>query len=177
LRAVKIGVTSAAFVFTLGMMCTVFGRERAAGQLHWQIAKKEPLHVRLIALAWAHPRSSFFASEETFIAEKQLGEGEWRLVKLEYGFLPYQPRLSESGLDYSTVHELRAVREPNCDETLTQMSTVSEDGHNSQSDLRYATDAPTINFERHHSMLPCYITSAEDYGKSVHEPPGPQDEF
>jgi hypothetical protein len=155
----------------------VFGREPAAGQLHWQSAKKEPLHVRLIALAWAHPRSSFFASEETFIAEKQLGEGEWRLVKLEYGFLPYQPRLSESGLDYSTVHELRALREPNCDETLTQMAFISPEGHTSQSDLRYATDAPTINFERHHSLLPCYITSAEDYEKSMHEPPGPQDEF
>ncbi len=75
-------------VVWLVVMCALCGPEKARGELRWQWPKKEPLRLRLVALAWNHPRSSFFANEETFIAEKQLTKDESRLVKLIYTFSP-----------------------------------------------------------------------------------------
>jgi hypothetical protein len=162
------------------VVCLLSASESAHGNLPWPAAKKESMRLRLVALAWNHSRSSFFASEEIFVAEKELTKDETRLVKLVYEFLPYQPRLSEQGLNYSTLHELRAVRDPQCDETLTQI-TVGQQGdwRQEQSQLKYSTDAPTLNFSRHKAPLPCYVTNAEDYTKPVHsesesEPATPQ---
>ena len=164
----------AAVVF-LVVVWTICGRGSAEGELHWQSPKKEQMRVRLIALAAAYPRSSFFANQEVFVAEKQLGEGEWRLVKLVYGYLPYQPPLSEYGLDYSTVHELSAIRDPSCDEMLSQMTSPDKVGKwprndQTQSNLKYSTDSPLLNLERRRTALPCYETTAEDFSKSVHVP-------
>ena len=129
------------------------------------------MKVRLIALAWNHQRSSFFASEEIFIAEKQLDQDESRLVKLVYGFLPYQPRLSESKFDYATVYELQATRDPGCDETLLQMTSGDlGDWREAKADLKYSTDAPALNLQRRKSNLPCYRTTPEDYKRAVQEP-------
>jgi hypothetical protein len=164
----------------LAVVCLMVGAESAHGNLPWPATKKESIRLRLVALAWNHSRSSFFASEEIFVAEKELTKDETRLVKLVYEFLPYQPRLSEQGLSYSTLHELRAVRDPQCDETLTQI-TVGQQGdwRQAQSQLKYSTDAPTLNFSRHKAPLPCYVTNAEDYTKPIHsesesEPAMPQ---
>jgi hypothetical protein len=145
----------------------------ARGDLRWELAKKESIRLRLVALAWNHPRSSFFSSEEIFIAEKQLTADEGRLVKLVYDFMPYQPRLSESGFDYSTVHELRAVRDPVCDETVAQMTTGDlGDWRQTSSQLKYSADAPEINLARRRNPLPCYVTTADDYTRPLHEPTG-----
>ncbi|MGA7634397.1 MAG: hypothetical protein WCB11_26840 [Terriglobales bacterium] len=164
----------------LAVVCLMVGAESAHGNLPWPATKKESIRLRLVALAWNHSRSSFFASEEIFVAEKELTKDETRLVKLVYEFLPYQPRLSEQGLSYSTLHELRAVRDPQCDETLTQI-TVGQQGdwRQAQSQLEYSTDAPTLNFSRHKAPLPCYVTNAEDYTEPIHsesesEPAMPQ---
>jgi hypothetical protein len=158
-------------------MATLNGPQAARGELHWGSPKRESLRVRLVALAWNHQRSSFFASEEIFIAEKQLDQDESRLVKLVYGFLPYQPRLSESGFDYSTVYEVRATRDPDCDETLSKLTSGEVgDWRQAESDLKYSTDAPPLNLARSKSTLPCYVTSAEDYNKALEEPAGTQEE-
>ena len=150
--------------------------ETARGNLPWPVQKKESMRLRLVALAWNHPRSSFSASEEIFIAEKELNKDETRLVKLVYEFLPYQPRLSEEGLDYSTLHELRAVRDPQCDETLAQITTgLTGDWRQQQSQLKYSTAAPPLNPARHKGPLPCYVTNAEDYTKPVHDESGHQE--
>jgi len=155
------------FLFALGAVC---GESWAHGELQWQPPKKEAMKLRLVALAWNHPRASFFVSEEVFIAEKELAKDESRLVKLVYDFLPYQPRLSDYGMDYSTVHELRAVRDPQCDEKLAELVSGSVgDWRQMQSQLKYSTDAPEINPERHRNPLPCYVTNAEDYTRPVHE--------
>jgi hypothetical protein len=132
--------------------------------------------VRLVALAWNHPRSSFFGNEEIFIAEKELTKEESRLVKLVYNFLPYQPRLSDEGLSYFTVHELRAVKDTGCDETLAHLLTGEVgDWRGGSSHLQYATDAPELNLARRKSRLPCYVTSADDYTmplpETANEPP------
>ena len=159
-------------VALLAAACLVGGHEQAAGELHWQETKKEALKVRLVALAWNHPRSSEFANEEIFIAEKELAPSEWQLVKLVYGFLPYQPRLSDYGLDHETVHEIHAVRDASCDESLTKLTSGQVgDWRSARSSLQYSTDAPALNFERHRGPLPCYQTSADDYYKAMQRPP------
>jgi hypothetical protein len=164
-------------IIVLIAVCLMGGSETARGDLPWTMAKKEAMRLRLVALAWNHPRSSFFGSEEVFIAEKELSKDESRLVKLVYEFLPYQPRLSDEGLDYSTLHELQAVRAPQCDETLAQIASGQMgDWRQQQFQLKYSTDAPPLNPSRHRSRLPCYVTNAEDYSKPVHDesqPPQP----
>src|SRR5262249_29181641 len=133
---------------------------------------KEFIRLRLIALAWNHPRSSFFASEEIFLAEEELTKDESRLVKLVFNFLPYQPRLSDEGLKYFSVHALWAFRDEECDETLGHLLTGEVgDWRGSKSQLQYSTDAPVLNLARRKSHLPCFVTSADDYGKTLDEPP------
>src|SRR5713226_8883274 len=87
----------------------------------WPTVRKEPIEVRLIALALAYQRTSFFANDEVFIAEQEMGKDESRFIKLVYDFLPYQPPLSSYGLNYSLVHKVHAVRDTSCDETLWEM--------------------------------------------------------
>lgn len=151
------------------------GPDSARANLYWCPEKKENLRVRLIALAEADPRSTFFSNHEVFVAAQQLGEEESRLVKLVYEFLPYQPRLSESDFDYSVVHEVLAVRDPDCDQSLAQMST--DQRTRAHVPLKYAADSPVLNTSRHRSIMPCYSTSAEDYTKAGHQPPPPDDEY
>lgn len=167
MKLARAGFSSIVFLAVTGL---ISGPTPARGELQWQSTKMEPVRLRLVALAWNHPRTSFFSNEEVFIAEKQLSKDESRLVKLVYDFLPYQPRLSEYGLDYDTVHELRAVRDPECDETLAQLLNRPIGDWRQPSQLKYSTDAPPLNPERHKSRLPCYVTSADDYTKPLHEP-------
>jgi hypothetical protein len=157
------------------IICALSGPETARANLHWRLKKKEDLRVRLIALAEADPRSTFFSTQEIFVAAQQLGEDESRLVKLVYDFLPYQPRLSEYDFDYSVVHEIRAVREPGCDQSLAQLSTDQRTREHVP--LKYAADSPVLNTNRHHSVMPCYSTTPEDYTKAVHQPPPPDAEY
>ncbi len=120
-------------------VCVMSGSESARGNLPWPAQKKEAMRLRLVALAWNHPRSSFSASEEVFVADKEVAKDETRLVKLVYMFLSYQPRLSDEGLDYSTLHELRALRDPQCDETLAQITTgLTGDWRQNQPQLKYS---------------------------------------
>ena len=164
-KARALGVLSIALPYLFGASPV------ARGELQWQSQKMEPVRMRLVALARNHLRSSYFENEEVFIAEKQLGKEESRLVKLVYGFLPYQPRLSESGFDYSTVHELRAARNPECDETIAQITTGKlGDWRQDQSQLKFSTDASKLTASHNKSRLPCYVTSAGDYTKPVKEP-------
>jgi hypothetical protein len=160
---------------TLIGVCALTGPDSARANLHWRPEKKENLRVRLIALAEADPRSTFFSNHEVFVAAEQLEKDESRLVKLVYEFLPYQPRLSESDFDYSVVHEIRAVRDAGCDQSLAQMST--DQRTRAHVPLKYAADSPVLNTNRHRSIIPCYSTTPEDYTKAVHEPPPPETEY
>jgi hypothetical protein len=138
--------------------------------LHWPQAKPENMRVRLIAMAESDPRSSFFSTHEVFVAAQQLkgGENESRLVKLVYAFLPYQPRLSEYGFDYSLIYELHATRDPSCDQSLTQMTTDQRD--RTRLSLKYTSDSPAINTVRRYRPLPCYSSTPEDYTRIVKKP-------
>jgi hypothetical protein len=154
---------------------TLGGSPTATGELHWQETKKEQLRVRLIALAASYPRSSVYSNQEVFVAAQEVEPGEARLLKLVYDFLPYQPRLSESGLDYSTVHQLRATRNPDCDETLAQMASPNK--NRPKLGWEYSTDSPGLDPARRRRPLPCYETTAQDYSKPLHQPAGPSPEF
>ena len=155
-------------------ICTMSGAPEAKADLNWPQIKKVSMRVRLVALAESDPRSSFFSTQEVFVASQQLTENETRLVKLVYTFLPYQPRLSDIGLDYYVVHEIRTVRDPGCDETLAAMITDQRDRRKYA--LKYSTNAPELSVERRHSELPCYATDPEDYSRGVHQPAGPDSE-
>jgi len=160
---------------SLLLTCLLSGPRTAHADLHWRDPKKENLEVRLIALADSEPRSTFFSTHEIFIAAQQLGKDESRLIKLVYAFLPYQPRLSESDFNYLMVHELEAVRDPSCDESLTQIST--DERSRSHVRLKYSADSPVLNTSRHHSTMPCYSTTPEDYTKAIYRPPPPEAEY
>jgi hypothetical protein len=91
-----------------------------------------------------------------------------------YAFLPYQPRLSEYGLDYSLVHELSALRDPSCDESLRQLMTVRKmDGNEvteQAAQMKYSVDSPVLDVKHERGILHCYRTTPELYARAVHDP-------
>jgi hypothetical protein len=130
--------------------------------------------VRLVAVALALPRSSFFSSYEEFVAETEIAHEEWSLIKLGFTFLPYQPRLSQSGFDYSVVHEVSAWRDPDCDETVAQLTARSlPDRHEP---LIYSPNVPREDLDRRQIPLLCYQTNANEYIKASFEPIAPPQE-
>jgi hypothetical protein len=145
------------------------GSGKQAEGLHWpDPPKKARLRVRLVAVALALPRSSFFSNLEVLVAEKEIGEEEFSLIKLVFTYLPYQPRLSESGFDYSVVHEVSAWRNPDCDETVAQLTTRSLPARHEP--MIYSRNAPREDLDLRRIPLPCYETKADDYIKSSLEP-------
>ncbi|HZQ25581.1 MAG TPA: hypothetical protein VFA89_22520 [Terriglobales bacterium] len=177
MKSFRSGLSCTAALFAIAAGFGLVARETAHGELHWQSPKKQELRVRLIALALAPPRSSFFPNQEVFVAALEVTKDESRLIKLVYEFLPYQPPLSDYGMDYSLLHEIRAERDPSCDETLKDMSYpryVPEWPRADQS-WKYSLDSPELNPERRHARLPCYQTTAQDYDRSVHQPPSEED--
>ena len=157
---------SLAFVFLTGV-------STADGQLHLPTPRKEAIAVRLIALAVAYPRSSFFANDEVFIAEQELAKEESRFIKLVYDFLPYETPLSSYGLKYSLVHRVRAIRDTTCDESLWQMRSLLEHERQSRAmnaEWKYATDSPIADLDHRQARLRCYRTTSDDYEKALREP-------
>ncbi|MBZ5506622.1 MAG: hypothetical protein LAO78_14280 [Acidobacteriia bacterium] len=156
-------------LFFLAATCIGGSGRRAEGQLRWSYPpKKAPIRVRLVAVAISLPRSSFFKSAEVFVAETEVGRDEWSLIKLVFTFLPYEPRLSESGFDYSVVHEVSAWRDQNCDQTIAQLTARSQPDRHEP--LIYSRNVPREDLDRKRSPLPCYETNADEYIKSSFEP-------
>jgi hypothetical protein len=145
----------------------------ADGQLRWQRQRKQEIEVRLIALAEGYPRSSVFATDEVFVAEQELSKEESRFIKLVYDFLPYEPPLSDSGLNYSLLHKVQAVRDTACDESLWQMRSLMERRRRAEqpnSSWKYAEESPIADLDRRQARLRCYRTTSEDYEKTEHQP-------
>lgn len=165
---------SAAQVVILVAVVVCLNGPPARAELQWETEQREQLRVRLVALATSYPRSSVFTTDEVFIAEEQISHNESRLVKLVYTFLPYQPRLSAYGLDYSLVHELSAFREPACDESLRQLMTVQKQKGNEISEgpasLKYSVDSPPLDVKHERGILHCYRTTPEEYARAIHDP-------
>jgi len=156
----------------LAATCIGGSGRQAEGQLRWpDPPKKTQVRVRLVAVALALPRSSFFSSHEVLLAETEIGRDEWSLIKLVFTFLPYQPRLSESGLDYSVVHRVSVWRDPDCDETVEQLTARSLPERHEP--LIYSRNVPREDLDRRHIPLPCYQTSADEYIKASFEPIAP----
>jgi hypothetical protein len=149
----------------------ISGTPTADGQWHWS-SRKEPIEVRLIALAVTYPRSSFFANDEVFIAEQEQAKEESRFIKLVYDFLPYQSPLSSSGLDYSLVHVVRAVRDTTCDESLWQMRSLQQRPRPEAASThwKYAQYSPIADLDFRQARLRCYRTTSDDYEKTLREP-------
>jgi hypothetical protein len=160
------------FVLAGSLFVLVSGTPTADGQLHWS-SRKQPIDVRLIALALAYPRSSFFANDEVFVAEQQLGKEESRFIKLVYDFLPYQAPLSTYGLDYSVVYRFHAVRDTTCDENLWEMRSQQKHQHRTHAgdpEWKYAHDTPIADLDFRQAHLRCYRTTSDDYERADREP-------
>jgi hypothetical protein len=123
------------------------------------------LPVRVIGLALALPTSSYFSNYEVFIAERRLKKGGSELIKLVSVSLPYQPRLSEYGVDNSKVYKLHVTRDPSCDESLLQMTWPEEIGPPPEPPLGTSTPAPGPG--NGHDKLPCYRTTADEYWRAL----------
>jgi hypothetical protein len=159
-------------LFFLAAICIGGSGRQAEGQLRWSYPpKKAPMRVRLVAIAVSLPRSSFFQSAEVFVAETEISHEEWGLIKLVFTFLPYEPRLSESGFDYSVVHEVSAWRDQNCDETIEHLTARSQPDRHEP--LIYSRNVPREDLDRRRMPLRCYETSAYEYIKSSFEPVAP----
>lgn len=160
------------FLLVIGaLFVLISGPPAADGQLRWG-SRKEPISVRLIALAVKYPRSSYFANDEVFVAEQELAKDESRFIKLVYDFLPYQTPLSSS-MDYSTVYTFHAVRDTSCDENLWEMRSLKEQRKRSEgvnSDWKYAAYSPIADLDYRQARLRCYRTTSEDYEKAQKEP-------
>jgi hypothetical protein len=145
------------------------GPGRQGEGLHWPDPPiKVQMRVRVVAIALAEPRSSFFSSQEVLVADTEIADEEWSLIKLVFTYLPYQPRLSESGFDYSMVHEVLAWRNTDCDETVADLTTRSmPDRHEP---MIYSRNVPRVDLDRRRIPLPCYETRADDHIKSTLEP-------
>jgi hypothetical protein len=123
----------------------------------------QELPLRVIGLAWAPARSSYFSNFEVFLAERWLNKEQSQFIKLVYVFLPYQERLSEYGFD-SKVRKLRVTRDPTCDESLTQIA--SSQVENRPTGSPSVDSLPSISHDRD-SRLPCYRTTADDYRRAI----------
>src|ERR1041384_7651102 len=145
----------------------------SGGQIRWSTFRKEPIDVRLVALATAYPKGSYFANDEVFVAEQELGHEESRFIKLVYDFLPYQSPLSSYGLDYTLVHHFHAVRDASCDENLWQMRWLYEQRRPSASagsQWKYSAESPVSDLDRRQARLRCYRATSDDYEKAQRAP-------
>ena len=139
-------------------------------QSYWPVPRKKPIHVRLIAVEIAYPRTSFFANDEVFVAEQELAKNESRFVKLIYDFLPYQNPLSSFGLNYSLVHRVQAVRDETCDENLWEVRELQRQSGSAATQFKYAPDSPIGDLNRRQAHLRCYRVTSEDYEKASRQP-------
>lgn len=159
------------FLLVGALFVLVSAPPAADGQLRWG-SKKQPIEVRLIALAIKYPRSSFFANDEVFVAEQELAKDESRFIKLVYDFLPYQTPLSAS-MDYSNVYTFHAVRDTTCDENLWEMRSLESGQRRSSaasSNWKYAAYSPIADLDYRQARLRCYRTTSDDYEKAQREP-------
>jgi len=125
----------------------------------------QDVQLRVISLAWAPARSSYFSSFEVFIAEKWLNKKESEFIKLVYEFLPYQQRLSEYGFQDLKVRRLRVTRDSTCDESLMQMAW--HEGENGPPGSHHSGDGRASTAADRNNALPCYRTTADDYRRAV----------
>jgi hypothetical protein len=142
---------------------------KQAEGLHWpDPPMKARMRVRIVAIALTEPHTSFFSGHEVLVADTEIADDEWSLIKLVFTHLPYQPRLSESGFDYSVVHEILAWRNTDCDETVVQLTARAlPDRHEP---LIYSPNVPRVDLDRRRIPLPCYEARAADYIRSSLEP-------
>jgi hypothetical protein len=123
----------------------------------------QDLPLRVIGLAWAPARSSYFSNFEVFVAERWLTKEQFEFIKLVYVFLPYERRLSEYGFD-SKVRKLRVTRDATCDENMAQVARPIPENRQAGSQPGDALESIGLD---HDKVLPCYRTTADDYRRAI----------
>jgi hypothetical protein len=132
-------------------------------------APAEDVPLRLVGVAVASSKTSFFSGYEVFVAERRLNQSQTELIKLVFVFLPYQKRLSEYDLNTTKVYKLRATRDPRCDETLMQMTWP--EGEVPDPDAQAAANSLASTASNKNSKLPCYNTTADDFQRAISHAP------
>lgn len=117
------------------------------------------LPLRVIQLALALPRTSYFTNYEAYLAERSVNDHETQLIKLVYIFLPYQRGLTEYGVSTSKKFKLRVTRDPSCDESLLNMTWREAE--------QTLGPSQAGNAEPDKNKLPCYRTTADDYRQAL----------
>ena len=131
-------------------------------QANDRAANSHELSVSFIGLALSLRSSSYFASQEVFLAEDRLSKFQSKLIKLVYEFLPYQPRLSDFGPNYPAVDKLRVTRDPGCDEPLGHVMSSFNMSARPVAD-RLQQD---LKGQPQQNTLECYRTTADDYRRA-----------
>ncbi len=151
------------------------GRAYAAGI---KKPKKQLVSVRFLGRAPLMPVTSFGANYESYVAalRSHSNKDEGSLVKLVYRFLTYDSRLPASLLDYNAVHRFRAVREPECDQTVEAMlygdrPVLPSGTQVSDFSFVYARNALPMQIPEA-AVLPCYVVTPADYKGSKNVPAG-----
>jgi len=129
-----------------------------------ELVATKQLSIYFIGPALAFPQSSYFSNFEVFIAEERIGRHQSRVIKLVYDFLPYQPRLSDLGPGYPALDNLRAIRDPSCDEPLKEVVSFATSLHWPKASLAQLN---TTSSKQRQTVLPCYQTTADDYRKAL----------
>ena len=107
------------------------------------------------------------------MAEQELTKDESRFIKLIYDFLPYQSPLSESGLNYSLLHTVSAVRDATCDESLWQIRYFMHQrrqADQANGSWKYSAQTPIADLDRRQARLRCYKTTSDDFERTVRQP-------
>jgi hypothetical protein len=125
----------------------------------------EDVPLRLINPVIPPKGSTFFSNYEVFLAERRIASGKFEPIKLVYKFLPYQRRLSQYFAEGAKVHTLRVIRDPGCDEPLMEM--LWPDGDPDQADPQAVANAAAMNSIDRKTMVPCFVTTAEDYQRAL----------
>ena len=121
------------------------------------------LAVNLLGPTVPLPNSSYFSSQEIFLAEERVSPRQSRLIKLIYEFLPYQPKLSEYGPNFPALDKLRVTRDPGCDETLALATSINTSAWPQAGRLRLK--AKYLNVQE--TTLACFRTTADDYRQAL----------
>lgn len=121
------------------------------------------LAVNLLGPTVPLPNSSYFSSQEIFLAEERVSPRQSRLIKLIYEFLPYQPKLSDYGPTFPALDKLRVTRDPGCDETLALATSINTSAWPQAGRLRLK--AKYLNVQE--TTLACFRTTADDYRQAL----------
>lgn len=115
--------------------------------LNWTTPKKHTIHVRLLAQLPAASLTATARNSTVFVAKQRLHHGEYKLIKLSYDRLFYEPPFPYNP---HAIYKLRVFRddEDSCDESLGSLTR----------ELGLKADSAAAS-----TIVECWHTTPQDY--------------